>query len=81
MKIVLCHGEKKDFVIHKSLKSSLSDFFDYLKSTFFSFVLESNPVFYTGIISNSTGCAVQGLWIHYLGCLLKTINKNHYERL
>ncbi len=49
---------KKDFVIHKSLKSSLSvtDFLIFL------FVLESNLVFYSGIISSS-GCAVA--WFVY----------------
>lgn len=51
-------------VIHKSVKSSLSDIL-FLKSTivFFYFVLESNPVLYSGSISSSIGCAVT--WFVY----------------
>lgn len=48
--------KKKDFVIHKSLKSSLSvEYLILKKHNLFPlpFVLESLPLFYAGIVSNS----------------------------
>lgn len=58
--------KKKDFVIHKSLKSILSVEYLILKkhnSSPLPFVLESHPVFYSGIISNSILCIVT--WFVY----------------